>query len=113
MSILNTQKISEIGLNPVYTSAGVSGDKIEPSRRTFVHVKNNSVSSSTTVTVVDTLSIEPAGSTCFDPDLSVVIEPGGNRMIGPIVETRYKNASGYTDVSYTNAASVVVAVIEV
>lgn len=113
MAILSTQTISEHGLTPTYSSAGVSGDKVLPSRRTFLHVKNGGASASVTVTVDDTLSVEPAGSTCFDPDLSVVVEPGGERMIGPIIQTRFINTAGYADISYSQNASVTVAAIEV
>lgn len=113
MAILTTQFISETGLTPTYVSAGASGDKVVPSRRVFLHVKNEGASGSITVSVDDTLSQQPPGATSFDPDLSVDIEAGGERMIGPVIETRFINTAGYADVSYSDAASVVVAAIEV
>jgi hypothetical protein len=112
MAIIQSQQISENGLSPTFSAVSASGDKVAPSRRTFIHVKNEGSSASTTVVVNDNLSQEPSGSTCFNPDLSVVIEPGGNRMIGPIVETRF-NSGGYANVSYSNSASVYIAAFEV
>ena len=113
MAILVTQTISETGLKPVYTAAGGSGDKVTPTRRTFIHVLNQGASGSVTVTVDDTQSIEPPGSTAWNPDLAVTVEAGGSRMIGPIIETRFINTAGYADVTYSTSASVTVAAIEV
>lgn len=113
MAILVTQTITEDGLDPSYVSAGVSGDQVTPSRRTFIHVMNQGASGSVTVTVDDTQSVEPPGSTAWDPNLGVVVEAGGSRMIGPLIETRFINTSGYADVSYSTSASVTVAAIEI
>ena len=113
MAILNIQHINENGLDPTYVEAGLTGDKVIPSRRTFLHIKNQKNSSSVTVTVVDTLTPEPSGSTCFDPNLSIIIEPNGERLIGPISPNRFINLAGYADIGYSNAASVIVAAITV
>lgn len=113
MAVLSTQTISEIGLDPVYVNADPLGDKVLPTRRTFIHVKNNSDSASITVSVDDITSIEPIGSTCFDPSLSVEIEPNGERFIGPLLETRFIKVDGYADISYTDTTDVVVSAFEV
>lgn len=113
MAILSTQHIVETGLNPTYSEAGISGDKVVPTRRTFIHVKNQKANASVTVTVVDTLTPEPSGATCFDPNVSIVIEPNGQRMIGPISDNRFISLSGYADINYSNSASVFVAAISI
>ena len=113
MAVLSTQTISEIGLNPVFVNADPLGDKVLPSRRTFIHVKNNKVSGSITVSVEDIMSVEPSGATSFNPDLSVEIEPTGERLIGPLLEGRFVTYDGYSHISYTDTTDVVVSVFEV
>lgn len=110
MAILPVQTISADGLDASYVAAGVSGDRFRPSDRTFFHVKNGG-GGSVTVTVDDNLTRTPAGATSFDPDLEVVIEPGGERFIGPIVATRFRATDGYADVTYDSVTSVTVAAL--
>lgn len=114
MAVLTIQNVSADGLDASYASAGVSGDKVRPTDRTFIHVKSTNAGSSVTVTVDDTLSTEPTGATSFNPDLSVVIEPLGNRFIGPLPSSRFRNVSdGYADITYSTTASVTVAALRV
>ena len=112
MAILSTQSITTSGASIAYSAASSGGDKVTPSRRTFLHVKNESASACV-VGVDDQLTAEPSGAVSFDPDLSVSVPAGADRMIGPIVETRFKGSDGYADVSYSQVSSVTIAAISV
>jgi hypothetical protein len=113
MATLVTQQISGSGLSPLYLPASTSGDKIIPDARTFLHVACAGASASVTVTVTDTMTAEPAGAASFDPNLQIVIEPGGGRFIGPINAERFMNQLGYADVSYDETYGVEVAAFRV
>lgn len=110
MAILTTQTISPSGTSPTYQAAAVGGDKVRPNERTFIHVRNGG-GASITVTVDDALSQAPSGAKEFDADLSVVIEPSGNRMIGPLPPARFRGTDGYASVTYTGVTSVTIAAL--
>lgn len=112
MATLSTQTMNLAGASVTYTAAASGGDKATPSRRTFLHVKNEGASA-VTVTVDDTLSVEPSGAISFDPDIEVTIEAGADRFIGPIVETRFQGSDGLADISYDQVDSVSIAIISV
>jgi len=112
MATLTTQSIVSTGLNPTYQAAAGGGDKVRPGARVFLHVKNDD-GSSVTVTVDDVLSQEPSGAASFDPNLEVVIEPSGERMIGPIVESRFRGSDGLAAISYSSVTSLTVAALRV
>lgn len=112
MAILTTQTILESGISVAYSNAGSTGDKVSPSRRTFLHIKNDGASV-VTVTVDDKLTPIPAGSVAFDPDVVVDVPASEEKFIGPIVEARFQGTDGYADVSYSEIAGVSLAVISV
>lgn len=112
MATLTTQSIVNTGLAPTYQAAAGGGDKVRPGTRVFLHVKNDG-GGSVTVTVDDVLSQEPSGAAAFDPNLEVVIEPAGERMIGPIVETRFRGSDGLAAITYSGVSSVTVAALRV
>lgn len=112
MAVLTVQSITPIGTSPSYVAANLNGDKVRPSNRTFLHVKNGS-GGSVTVTVDDTITKEPVGAVCFDPDLEVTIEGGGERFIGPIDPARFRGEDGNADISYDSVASVTVAALRI
>jgi hypothetical protein len=113
MATLSTQSVTVTGLTPSYSSADAGGDKVRPGERVFIHVKNGG-GGSVTVTVDDVLSTAPAGAASFDPDLEVVIEPSGERMIGPIVEDRFRNSSdSLASITYSGVSSVTIAALRV
>ena len=79
MATLNVQAVSLAGINPTYGSAAGGGDKVSPSERTFLHVKNGSASA-LTVTLTATAAVR--GQTVSN--LTVSVPASGERMIGPI-----------------------------
>lgn len=110
MATLSVQSVSKTGLSPTYTSAAGGGDKVKPGDHTWIHVRNGG-GSSVTVTVDDTKTAAPDGYTAFDPDLEVVIEPGGNRHIGPLPETRFRGDDGLVHITYSGVSSVTIAAL--
>lgn len=112
MATLSIQSVSATGLNPTYVSAAGGGDKVKPGSATFIHVKNGG-GASVTVTVDDALSTAPSGAYQFDPDLKVVVEPGGQRFIGPLPENRFRGTDGYAAITYSGVSSVTVAALRV
>lgn len=112
MATLTTQNISLSAIIPTYANASGGGDKVRPGPRTFLHVKNAS-GASITVTVDDTKTPTPEGATGFDPDLKCVIAGGSEKMVGPIVEGRFRGTDGLAAVTYSSATSVTIAVLKV
>lgn len=110
MATLSVQTVTADGLDPAYVAADGGGDKVRPGGKTFIHVKNGG-GGSVTITVNDPLSVSPPGAASFDPDLSVVVEPSGERMIGPLPENRFRGTDSFADITYSGVTSVTVAAI--
>ena len=110
MATLSIQSITPAGLNPSYVAANGGGDKVKPGDRTFFHIKNDG-GASVTVTLDDAGSVSPVGATSFDPDVEVVVEPGGSRFIGPLVENRFRGSDGLAAFTYSGVTSVTVAAL--
>jgi len=109
MATLTTQTITRAGLGPTYATAAGGGDKCKPGDRVFLHVKNGH-SSAQTVTVVtpgtfDGQAIE---------DLAVSVPNAGERMIGPITPSLFRNsADGLASITYSGVTSLTIAVIQI
>lgn len=110
MATLSVQQIARTGIVPSYAAADVAGDLVPWSADTFLHVKNGGAGS-ITVTVASQYSIAPIGTVA--QDLTVSIDAGAEKMIGPFYEAAYKNADGNVEISYSDAASVTVAALKV
>lgn len=110
MAYITPASISLANLNPSYTAASPTGDTFLTSDRTFFHVKNGSASS-VTATVIDWHSTGPSNATSFNPNVSVVVPPYGERFVGPFGPSRFgDDSTGNASVTYSSAASVTVAV---
>lgn len=112
MANISVQTVVAAGLSPTYSSAAGGGDKVKPGDRTFIHVRAGG-GSSVTVTVDDVGTREPAGAYQFDPNLHVVIEPSGSRMIGPLTESRFRGSDGKAAITYSSVTSVTIAALRV
>jgi hypothetical protein len=110
MANLNVQPIALEGLDPVYSAADSNGDSFRPGGRVFIHVINSS-GSSVTVTVDDALTVAPRGARAFDPDVDVVVEPSGERFIGPVAPERFRGENGDVEVSYSDVTGLEVAAL--
>lgn len=109
MATLSTQVIALAGINPTYASAGASGDKVAPSERTFVHVKNGSASP---VTVTLTATAAVRGQTVTSPTVSV--PASGERMIGPLTaDLLAGSADGLVAITYSSNTTVTVAALRI
>lgn len=111
MAILTTQSISATGLSPAFSSAA-SADKFTPNDRAFLFVRNDNAGS-VTVTIDDKKSVAPPGAAAFDADIEEVIEPGGERLIGPLSPSRFRGSDGKGDITTSPFADVDIAVIKI
>ncbi len=103
MAVLSVQQIGRSGLNPSYAAAAGGGDTVPNDARTFLHVKNGSVSEITltiqTPNTVDGLAVT---------DRTVAIPASGERMIGPFPTDYYGSTLTltYSDVTTLTIAAV-------
>lgn len=110
MAYLTTQTVELAGVEPSLQAAASGGDTFTPSDRTFFHVLNGNAAS-VTVVIDDPNSSGPTEATSFDPDVTVVVEPAGTRLIGPVNAARFGSSDDtFAHVSYSTAASVTVGV---
>lgn len=109
MAALNAQSIDRGGLVPAYANAAAGGDTFTPSNETILHVKNGS-GSAMTVTVAT-----PGTEIGLDiADVEVAVAAGAEAMIGPFPHEHFADpADGQAHVTYTDATSVTVAVLEI
>lgn len=112
MAALTLHNVSPSGAQVTYAAASGGGDTVRAGARTFISVRNAG-GGSVTVTVNDTKSQAPAGASEFDPDLSVVVAPSTEKVIGPLPAERFANASGLVEVTYSGVSSVTVAALKV
>ena len=108
MAVLNIQKITSDGLNPVFVAADAAGDEIPNGGRNVLHVKNGSAGQ---ITV--TINSQRACNQGFDHDQTVDIPAGEERVIGPFNSSRFNNSNGRVEAAYSAAANVTVAALEV
>lgn len=108
MALLANQVITVAGTTPTLVAAAVGGDTVTPRPNLFLWVKNGG-GASVTVTVDDPNSVSPGGAKQFDPDLSVAVPAGADRLIGPLDPTRFTNpTTGVAAITYSGVTSVTV-----
>lgn len=108
MAELSVQVVVLGGLTPSYAAAAAGGDQFANSGREMIHLKNGAGVSQT----VTTDSQEPCDQG-FDHDNAVAIPAGEERMIGPFPKSRFDDASGKVQLTYSAVASLTIAVIKV
>lgn len=110
MATLSTQAVSLAGLNPTYASAASGGDKVAPSERTFLHIKNTAASP---VTVTLTATAAVRGQTVANLTVSVPATTG-ERMVGPITPELFAGAAdGLAAIGYSSNTNVTVAALRI
>lgn len=112
MAVLTVHSASPTGNEVTYVPANGGGDEVRVGATTFISVRNDG-GASVTVTVNDTKSQAPAGATSFDADLSVVVAPSTEKVIGPLSAERYANANNRAEIDYSGVTDVTVAALKV
>ncbi|RJQ09892.1 MAG: hypothetical protein C4551_03215 [Bacillota bacterium] len=108
MATLTVQQTSLTGLNPAFGAAAAGGDEFVNSGKAVLYVKNGSAGA---VTV--TVNSQTACNYGFDHDAEVSVPASGERVIGPFPKSRFDDAAGKVQVTYSGVTSVTVAVLEV
>lgn len=108
MATLTVQKAVGTGLTPSYSAAAGGGDQFANSGKAMLHAKNGS-GGSITITVNSQVNCSQG----FDHDFAVAIPAGEERMIGPFPKSRFDDANGNVQITYSAVTSLTVAVIEV
>lgn len=112
MPTLATEQISPAGVAATYTVAAAS-QKVVPGPTTFLIVKNTT-GSPVTITLDDTGTPIPVGSSGVNPDAVVSIPATtGEKVIGPLLPSRFANpADGLCALTWqTTGAGITIAVV--
>lgn len=109
MTALTVQDIALTGLAPSYVAADATGNYFTNNTgRTFLHVKNGGAAA-----INVTVDSQQLCSFGYDHNVVVSVPAGGERMIGPFVTTRWNDANGRVNVSYSAVTSVTVAAFQI
>src|SRR4051794_5552022 len=96
MATLAVQDVTNAGTVPTYGAAAGGGDQFQNDGKTMFHVKNGS-GGSITVTFASQKSCDQ-GST---HNTAVAVAAGAEKMVGPFDPSRYNDANGYCQVTYS------------
>ncbi|MGH7206838.1 MAG: hypothetical protein ACREI2_11585 [Nitrospiraceae bacterium] len=111
MAALTIQEIVVGGAVPTYAAAAAGGDTFAPTAQQphVLHVKNGGAGS-INVVVDDPNSVNPGSATAFDPDVTVAVAAGAEKMIR-LGYTRFRNTgTGAVSITYSGVTTVTVAV---
>ena len=108
MSVLAAQPVLLSGLAPVLTAAAGGGNQFINSGTEFLFVRN-AHASPITVTIN---SIAPCNQG-FDHDVVVSVPNGADRFIGPFPKSRFDDANGQVQITYSVVTALTVAVVRV
>jgi hypothetical protein len=100
------QSIGYAGAAITFETPGALGDTVQPNAQGFLWVKNGGGVSTTVAIVVPGTTQGQA-----NPDVSISISAGAERMIGPLVDQLYDSSVGGILTSCTPQASVSVAAV--
>jgi hypothetical protein len=103
MATLTVQDVSTAGLEATYAAAAGGGDQFANDGKTLIHVKNGSVGD-ITVTIVSQRACDQ-GST---HNTAVVVTAAEERFIGPFEVSRYNDASGFVQLTYSGVTSLTI-----
>ena len=108
MAVLTPQKTSQVGVSVTLQAAAGGGDSFPAAGNRVLRV-NNASGASINVTVNSQKTCDQG----FDHDLVVAVPAATTREIGPFDPTRFRDANGLVQVTYSAVASVTVACVEV
>tara|TARA_R110001606_G_scaffold382043_1_gene543585 strand:+ start:1206 stop:1550 length:345 start_codon:yes stop_codon:yes gene_type:complete len=112
MAILIAQKITQSGLNPVYTAALAAGDVLVNTGIQYFHVKNESGSSVTaSVTPVISTVIDPLLGTLVKEIASLTLTAGQAGFLGPFETDAFNSPTGQLTLTYTAVTNITVAAL--
>jgi hypothetical protein len=110
MAALTIQTVATAGVVPTYTAAAGGGDTFAPTspEKHMLHVKNGG--GSINVVIDDPTSTDPGSATAFNPDTTIAVANGSEKMI-LVDPARFKNTStGNVAITYSGVTSVTVGV---
>jgi hypothetical protein len=108
MSTLSVQVVILGGLSPSYAAAAAGGDEFVNSGREFIHVKNGHTSAQTV-----TVNSQAPCNQGYDHDAQVSVPASEERMIGPFPKSRFDDAGGKVQITYSGVTALTIAVVQV
>jgi hypothetical protein len=110
MAILTVEVPTRTGTTFTVAAASSGGDSFANSGREFFFINNAGVDPCTvTFDSPGTCNFEVAAHA--NHDLVVVVAGGAEKLIGPFSQTRFNDASGRVNVTYSEVVTVTVALI--
>lgn len=107
------QEVDALGaLAPTYAAAATD-DYIVPDdndTKLLLHIKNSDAAAHS-VTLDDVTTQGPAGAAAFNPDVTINVPAGGERMIQLTQLGRFKNDTGQIPLSWSLTTGMTVAVL--
>lgn len=101
---------------PAYAAAAAGGDFFKPraagSVPVLVHIKNGGAAA-ITLTVDDPTSVSPVGAASWNPDLSVAVPAGSERIFPLAPPERFTDAAGNVNLTYSGVTTVTVGVFRI
>jgi hypothetical protein len=109
MATLSYKQATVAGTDPAMAAASVGGDKVPPNDRGALLVRNGSGASIT-------VTIAWPGNTKYgpaNPDPTVAVPAGGDRLIGPFGNDLASSIDGLVAITYSAVTTVTVAAVSI
>ena len=112
MATLESQNITESGLNPTMTAVEGGGDQFLNNGNEFLLITNGSGGSITVTITAQTTSFDDRRmGTLTKANSTITIEDGANGLVGFFQIAAYNDANGYAQITYSASSSVTIAVL--
>lgn len=108
MATLAVQASSPSGITPDYNAAGAGGDEFVNDGSTKILVKNGGG-----VSINVTVDSQGPCNQGFDHDLVVAVGAGAEKEIGPFDRSRFNDANGKVQLTYSGITTVTISVVSV
>jgi hypothetical protein len=108
MATLSVQVAVLAGIKPTYASCAGGGDEFVNSGREFIHIKNGHTSPQTV-----TVNSQTVCSQGFDHDAAVAVTNAEDRIIGPFPKSRFDDANGKVQLTYSGVTALTIAIVQV